>query len=93
MRPTFLGFESARRGITASQKALDITGNNLENVNTPGYTRQRVDLVSVSPSVYSTRYANSRVPLTGQGVGISGVSQTRDAFLDKRFRDEYGDVG
>lgn len=93
MRPTFLGFESAKRGIMAHQKALDITGHNLNNVNTPGYTRQRVDFVSVSPSTYRQRLAYSRTDYMGQGVAISGVAQTRDKFLDKRFRDEYGDVG
>ncbi len=45
MRPTFLGFETARKGIMASQKALDLTGHNISNVNTPGYTRQRLDVV------------------------------------------------
>lgn len=76
-----------------NQKALDITGHNLNNIHTPGYTRQRLDLISVSQSVYSTRYAASRTDFAGQGVGISGVGQVRDSFLDKRFRDEFGDVG
>ena len=40
MRPTFLGFETARSGLIASQKALDITGHNISNMNTEGYTRQ-----------------------------------------------------
>ncbi|MEM1485296.1 flagellar hook-associated protein FlgK [Oscillospiraceae bacterium PP1C4] len=93
MRPTFLGFETARRGLMVSQKGLDITGQNLTNVKTPGYTRQRIDLYAVAPSSYQSRYATNRTPLAGQGVDASGVSQTRDSFLDKRFRDEYGDVG
>lgn len=93
MRPTFLGFETAKKGLSVSQKALDITGNNLVNVKTPGYSRQRVDQVSVSPSTYSTRYATSRTGFAGQGVDVNGISQIRDSFLDKRFREEYGDVG
>lgn len=93
MRPTFLGFETAKRGINVSQKALDITGNNMTNMNTPGYTRQRVDVVSIAPSSYRTRFAASRTDIAGQGANVNGVSQTRDSFLDKRFRDEYGDFG
>ena len=46
MRPTFLGFEAAKTGVFASQKALDIVGHNLSNINTEGYTRQRVDQVA-----------------------------------------------
>lgn len=93
MRPTFLGFETAKRGLMVSQKSLDIVGQNLTNVSTPGYTRQRVDQVSVSASTFRTRYGSNKTMLAGQGVDISGISQIRNAFLDKRFRDEYGDVG
>lgn len=88
MRPTFMGFEAAKSSIFANQKSLDIVGNNLSNTNTAGYTRQRVARVSVSPST-SSRLAGNRVGLAGQGVEALGVSQTRDSFLDKRFRDEY----
>ena len=42
IRPTFTGFETAKSAVFTSQKSLDIVGNNLANVNTEGYTRQRV---------------------------------------------------
>ncbi|MEG1994583.1 MAG: flagellar basal body protein, partial [Oscillospiraceae bacterium] len=93
MRSTFVGFETARRGIMASQKAIDVTGNNLANINTPGYTRQRLDLVSVNTFGSGDRLATSQYDKTGQGVGMNGVAQVRDSFLDKRFREEYCDVG
>lgn len=93
MRSTFLGLETATRGLMSSQKALDIVGNNVANIGVTGYTRQRVDLVSVSVNGASSRYAASRVANTGLGVGMSGVAQIRDSFLDKRFRDEYCEVG
>lgn len=93
LRPTFLGFETAKRGIATSQKGLDITGQNMTNWDTPGYTRQRIDQVSIAPSAYRSRFATNRIGVAGQGVDISGISQTRDSFLDKRFRDEYGEVG
>lgn len=89
MRPTFMGFESARSAIFANQKSLDIVGNNLSNIDTNGYTRQRVERVSVAPSSFSTRVASSRTGLAGQGVDTPGISQIRDSFLDKCFRDEY----
>ena len=86
MRSTFLGFETARKSVMASQKALDITGNNISNVNTKGYTRQRLDLFSVvTPS--SGRYKASSVYSSGQGVMSSGTTQIRDPYLDTKYRE------
>ncbi|HWP51923.1 MAG TPA: flagellar hook-associated protein FlgK [Clostridia bacterium] len=93
MRPTFFGFETVTRGLMASQKAIDIVGNNIANIGVTGYTRQRVDLVSVSINTSSSRYAGSTVSMAGAGSMVAGVSQIRDSYLDKRFRDESSDVG
>lgn len=93
MRPTFMGFETATRGIMVNQKAMDIINNNIGNIGVDGYTRQRVDLSSMAINYQYTRYANYTVPLAGQGVTANGVSQIRNAYLDKRFREEYADVG
>ena len=43
MRPTFMGFETAKSAIFVNQKSIDIVGTNLANMNTNGYTRQRVE--------------------------------------------------
>lgn len=93
MRSTFMGFETATRSLMATQKALDVINNNIGNIGVTGYTRQRVDLVSMSVNNRYSRYADNRVGLAGQGVTVNGVSQVRDSFLDKRFREEYADVG
>ncbi len=93
LRPTFLGFETAKRGLTAAQKGLDISGQNLTNWDSAGYTRQRVTQVAVAPDSYRSRYSSSRTGVAGQGVDITGIGQVRDVFLDKRFREESGDVG
>ncbi len=92
MRPTFLGFETTRKSLMASQKALDITGHNISNVNTPGYTRQRVDLFSMVTTSGGTRYQASRVQCAGQGVYAAGVDQIRDPYLDKKFRELNSDT-
>lgn len=93
MRSTFMGLETAKRGIMASQKALDIVGNNTANIGVTGYTRQRVDLVSVTANTCYSRYASDTTSFAGMGVKISGIAQVRDSYLDKRYRDEYSDVG
>ena len=89
MRSTFLGMETARTAIAVNQKAQDIVANNLANSGTTGYTRQRVDRASVAVSSSSSRTAASTLGNAGAGVTALGVSQIRDSFLDKSFRDEY----
>ena len=44
MRSTFFGLEIGYRGLATHQKALDITGHNIANASTPGYSRQRGEI-------------------------------------------------
>jgi flagellar hook-associated protein 1 len=77
------GLEIARRAMMAQQAALNVIGNNLANVNTPGYSRQHALLVP-SPS--------ERTPngIVGTGVVMDGVERMRDLFLDQQIRQEMG---
>lgn len=93
MSSTFYGFEIARTGLTASQYALNITGHNIANADTEGYTRQRLDTSSKVPSVGRQLLAMSEQATVGSGVDIQGVSQIRDAFLDKQYRKENSAAG
>ena len=88
MRSSFAGLEMSKRTIQLSQKALDISTNNMANVETGGYARQRVDV----SSMYLRSYKNwqtkmSRLSLAGQGAQGMGVAQIRNFYLDKRFRE------
>ena len=90
MRPTFLGFEVQKRTLMMAQKNQDITGNNLSNINTPGYTRQRVDMYSMYVRGLGEPRWSSRsavLGMQGQGVNAYGVSQIRDPYIDKRYRE------
>ena len=88
MRSSFLGFEVSKRTIQLSQKALDITGGNLSNSKTEGYTRQRIDIGSSYLSKYSYWQSTaSRMTLAGQGARGFGVDQIRDPYIDKRYRE------
>lgn len=89
---TFGSFAAARMGIYASQASLNVTGNNIANINTEGYTRQSMDLVSLY-SGGSDRYSNQFSINIGYGALCRGVSQARDPYLDIRFRDENSSVG
>lgn len=92
MRPTFLAFHTASRALAASQANMDVTGNNIANVNTKGYTRQRVDLSSISNGGYTQKYAVPTADV-GLGVDVSRISQIRDPFLDARYRDQASENG
>ena len=92
IRSTFAGFNTAQLAMMASQRGLDVTGQNLSNINTTGYTRQRLDLLSLNPvgnSIGSSAY-DAKV---GQGVMMLGVSQIRDPFLDIQYRNELPKLG
>ena len=92
IRSTFAGFNTAQLAMMASQRGLDVTGQNLSNINTTGYTRQRLDLLSLNPvgnSIGSSAF-DAKV---GQGVMMRGVSQIRDPFLDIQYRGEVPKVG
>ena len=92
VRSTFTGLNMAFLGLNASQKALDVTGQNITNLHTTGYSRQRLDQIAIGPpgpSPYSTVYG-ARV---GQGVLVTGVSQIRDPYLDNRYRAQLSKVG
>ena len=89
---TFSSFTGARLAIYASQASLNVTGNNIANVNTKGYTRQRMDLVSLHSTGWP-EYRNSYQVDIGYGVLCDQVTQLRDPFLDIRYRDENAELG
>jgi flagellar hook-associated protein 1 FlgK len=83
-----MGVEVQKRTLQIAQKSLDIVNNNNSNMKTPGYTRQRVDVASLSIGTFTYWQSRlSKLSLSGQGVTAYGVSQIRNSYLDKRFRD------
>lgn len=89
---TFGAFTTARLGIYASQKALDVVANNITNINTEGYTRQRVDQVSLFTGA-ADKYRGIYDTRIGNGPLVTGTSQFRDPYLDIRYRNENTRVG
>ncbi len=91
IRSTFSSIQTAKSGLSVSQQLLDVTGQNITNVNTDGYTRQRVDIYSVGYLSGPVQYKYDPWSI-GQGVGSYGPSQIRDPFLDERYRTEASKV-
>lgn len=88
---TFSGLNTAMTGLNAARVGLETTGNNIINVNTPGYTRQRAEL-SAAGALASTGLIASR-PGLGQGVSVAGIARLADAHLDARLNSTSGAVG
>jgi flagellar hook-associated protein FlgK len=93
IRPTFLAFETAKRAINVSRAGLDTVGHNISNTNTPGYTRQRADQVSLSMGAWGEQYQIYGTPVPGMGADIRAVNQIRDPYLDNRYRTEATNNG
>ncbi|MGV8145782.1 MAG: flagellar hook-associated protein FlgK [Alkaliphilus sp.] len=88
MRSTFLGFNTVRSGLFTAQRALDITGHNISNVNTKGFTRQRLHQAASTPlSVFGGR------GMLGTGVDSIEINQFRNEFLDFKYRGEVNAQG
>jgi flagellar hook-associated protein 1 FlgK len=74
-----LGFNSSleigRKALRASELALEVTGHNIANVNTPGYSRQSIEMKAGYPY-------QSAIGTFGLGVEVSSVKSIRDQFID-----------
>lgn len=95
MASSFFGLYVQRDGLQLAQKGLDITGHNITNIKTTGYSRQRLDVVSVANTAGSLGY-NTQVNLAGKGADAVGVTQLRDKLLDakvRRYSAELCDTG
>ena len=74
----FDSLQATARALEAQQYALETVGQNIANVNTPGYSRREVDLAEVAPTgKFSTG-----------GVTVAGVRANRDSFTERRLWNE-----
>ncbi len=92
IRSTFAGFTTAQLAMGASQRSIDVTGQNIANINTEGYTRQRLDIASLNLRNGSF-YNSSNSTRVGYGVDMTGISQLRDPFLDAQYRSQIAKLG
>jgi len=79
----FGALETGKRSLMAQQMAMTTAGHNIANLNTPGYSRQRVNLQSSFP-LHTTQGA------IGTGVDVASIRHIRDHFLTNQFRRENG---
>jgi flagellar hook-associated protein 1 FlgK len=88
MASSFGGINTALTSLYAQRRGLDVTGENIANVNTEGYTRQRVDMQSQTGSISPAMWA--KTDGVGTGVAVTDVQRLRDDYLEGRGRTEHG---
>lgn len=85
MSSTFFGLEIANRALQTQQGAVNVTGQNISNANTTGYSRQIANIQATTPWI-STDFGNTIS--VGSGSTIASITRARDAFVDSQFRSE-----
>lgn len=88
MSGSFFGLNIAKSGLFASQRALNVIGHNIANVNTPGYSRQRVEVTESDPLSLASGQG-----MIGTGVDTQHITNVRDEFLDLKYRNEFQAFG
>lgn len=71
--------EIGKRALVANQRGLEVTSNNVANVNTPGYARQQL-LLRPGESI---PIGNTTI---GIGVLTNGIRQFRDQLIERDVR-------
>jgi len=75
-------------GLQVSQRGLNTTAHNLSNMETEGYVRQQtLQTDSFYSNIGTTHISYMQV---GHGAAAAAITQVRDVFLDKSYRQEIG---
>lgn len=80
MPSTFFGLNTAYLGLTAANASLNVTGNNIANAETEGYSRQyTVQKASEAIRVFAS------YGCAGSGVDVIAIERHRNEFYDEKF--------
>jgi flagellar hook-associated protein 1 FlgK len=88
MMSTFSGIELGKKGLVTHQAAIHVTGHNVANTETEGYSRQKVTLEVFDP-LYIPGITRENTPgQIGQGVQVEKILRARDMLLEDRILSE-----
>lgn len=88
MSESFFGFNVAVRGLFSAQRNLNTVNHNLNNINTPGYSRQQSVQVASRPMALA-----DGTGMMGTGAEVTGVKRIRDEYLDFKYWSESINLG
>ncbi len=77
---------TAKEGLLAAQVAMDVTGSNVTNANTPGYVRQRAVLAAKSPGEAAENAVQT-------GVEVTTVERLYNRFVEFQMVEQSSQVG
>src|SRR4051794_1561026 len=91
---SFYGLQTSLRGLLAQQRSMDVTGHNVSNAATKGYSRQEAvlaasDALQVPAGAVQTG-AGAHI---GSGVDVLAYRRVRDGFLDLQYRAQATRLG
>ncbi len=82
MPSIFDGLNIGTSGLYAAQTAINVTGDNVANANTPGYTRETAVFVPSYPQFTPEGEY-------GSGVNVTSIISARDNIIDRSLRENY----
>jgi flagellar hook-associated protein 1 len=92
--PTLQGLQTALSGLIANQEAIDTTGHNITNANTPGYSRQTAVMETNQPlPIEAMSQITGAGGQLGTGVNVDTFTRIRNLYLDAQFRTQNAKLG
>lgn len=88
MPSTFLGLNTSYRGLVAANGGLNTTSNNISNIETKGYSRQKIRQTAANPIRTYCSYG-----CVGTGVETLAAERQRDEFYDKKYWNNNSKLG
>lgn len=82
----FSVLNTAKLGLLSQQLAIEVTGQNIANVQTEGYSRQEVNFEATNPRSFS-------LGQLGTGVRVAGIERSHDEFLFSQILSEGDTLG
>jgi flagellar hook-associated protein 1 len=82
----FSVLNTAKLGLLSQQLAIEVTGQNISNVQTEGYSRQEVNFEAVNPR----RFGLGQI---GNGVRVAGIERSHDEYLYSQILREGDTLG
>jgi flagellar hook-associated protein 1 len=94
MTSAFFGLQTSLRGLLTQQQAIDVSGHNIANANTQGYSRQEAVLEPTRPYIIPANSVNTGAGAQlGSGVDVAAIRRVRDQFLDLQYRAQQMSLG
>lgn len=88
MASTFFGLTISYSGLQAASTALNVTGHNISNINTKGYSKQLASTQAAQALRTFSTYGT-----LGAGVVVTGIDQLRNSYYDQKYRNNQANYG